>query len=115
MTADNIDFDAARLRESLDNDEELLRELLTAYIEDAPVRLAALERGVAEDDPTAVTTAAHSIKGMSGVIRIPGLEQAALELEMAGRDGKMDRIRDLFPRFRENLRRVLAQAGAYLA
>jgi HPt (histidine-containing phosphotransfer) domain-containing protein len=114
MMSERIAFDAERLMESLDNDEELLEELLSAYVEDAPLRLAALTRGVEEGDAGAVVTAAHSLKGMTGVIRIEGLEQRALELEMAGRSGNMEKIRELFPSFRDDLERVLIQAGEYL-
>ncbi|WP_022662182.1 Hpt domain-containing protein [Paucidesulfovibrio longus] len=114
MMSERIAFDAERLMESLDNDEELLEELLRAYVEDAPLRLAALTRGVEEGDAAAVVTAAHSLKGMTGVIRIAALEQKALELEMAGRSGNIAKIREIFPAFRDDLERVLSQAGEYL-
>ncbi|MGE4291407.1 MAG: Hpt domain-containing protein [Desulfovibrio sp.] len=115
MPNERIEFNAALLMESLDNDEELLEELLSAYIEDAPVRLAGLTRGVESGNAEAVVTAAHSLKGMSGVIRVHGLELAALELETAGRAGDMVKIRALYPEFRAHLERVLEQAKAYLA
>lgn len=114
MPSEKIEFDAERLMQSLDNDEKLLEELLTAYVEDAPLRLDALTQGVESGNPTAVVTAAHSLKGMSGVIRVHGLEQRALELEMAGRKGDMDKIRKLYPPFMEDMQRVLSQAADYL-
>ncbi|WP_078717432.1 Hpt domain-containing protein [Paucidesulfovibrio gracilis] len=110
-----VDFDPDALMQNLEYDRELLCELLQAYVEDAPIRLAALTSSVENDEPGGVVTAAHSLKGMSSVIRVNGLEQQALELEMAGRDGDMDKIRTLFSTFQHDLERVLVQAREYLA
>lgn len=114
MHGERVEFDAEQLAHSLEDDQELLRELLQAYVEDAPVRLAALTSSVEQQDPEGVVSAAHSLKGMSGVIRVTGLEKQALELEMAARDRDMDRVGRLYEMFRENLERVLTQARAYL-
>lgn len=110
-----VDFDPDALMQNLEYDRELLCELLQAYVEDAPIRLAALTSSVENDEPGGVVTAAHSLKGMSSVIRVNGLEQQALELEMAGRNGDMDKIRMLFSTFQHDLERVLVQAKEYLA
>jgi HPt (histidine-containing phosphotransfer) domain-containing protein len=58
--------------------------------------------------------AAHSLKGMSGVIRSPQLVQHALELEMTARDGDLDAVRVRFPVFEELIGQALESIRGYL-
>lgn len=98
----------------VDDDEELARELLQAYSEDAPLRLNALRRAIEDDDSETASRSAHSLKGMSGVVRIPALVDSALQLETTARDGDMDRVRELFPGLEAVLAQALGEIEAYL-
>ncbi|MEF2144935.1 MAG: Hpt domain-containing protein [Desulfovibrionaceae bacterium] len=114
MNNQDIAFDPQILLLSLDNDQELLEDLLSAYVEDAPVRLDTLGQAVSRGDMNAAMGAAHSLKGMSGVIRVNGLERLALELELIAKNGDMEQLRTQYAAFERVMTRILHQAREYL-
>lgn len=107
-------YDRQRFLKGAANDAGLARELLAAYVEDAPTRLAALDAAVQAKNPAKVAQWAHSIKGMVGVVRAGGLVEQALGLEQAGRAGDMARVGALYPQFRELFHQVLDEVAAHL-
>ena len=52
------------------------------------------------------TKLAHSLKGMCGVVRADVLSRLALEMEYAGRNGKLDLMRERFGDFNDSLARA---------
>jgi len=64
-TADEI-IDRAELLHRVSGDHELMKEVLTAYLETCPAVRAELRRAIAGGDPKHVQRAAHTIKGMVG-------------------------------------------------
>lgn len=92
-------FDSSIFLESLGDDPELASELLDAYLEDSPVRKEALGRAIAELDYVSAAKAAHSLKGMSGVVRASGLIQLALEMEIAAKNEDEEKLRSLYESF----------------
>ena len=99
----------------LGEDSELAKELLEAFAEDAPVRLGSLAQAVAAGDAEAAVRAAHSLKGMCGVVRDQEATAQALDLEMAGRRGDVAALRSGLPGLQASLARILELAQAYLA
>ncbi len=61
-------FDSQELFERVDGDEELLREVLEIFLEDAPEVFSRLARGVEDKSPEDVAKAAHTLKGASANI-----------------------------------------------
>ncbi|MGE4552743.1 MAG: Hpt domain-containing protein [Desulfovibrionaceae bacterium] len=107
-------FQAEAILQGVGDDEELARELLQAYSEDAPLRLEALRRAIADDDAEAASRTAHSLKGMSGVVRIRVLADMSLGMELTARGGDMDGVRQRFPLLEATLAQALGEIGAYL-
>lgn len=99
----------------LGEDRELATELLAAFVEDAPVRLNSLAQAVAAGDAEAAVRAAHSLKGMCGVVRDQEATAQALELELAGRRGDLAALRSGLPGLQASLARILELARAYLS
>lgn len=94
-------FDADLFLQYLGDDRELAVELLTAFNEDAPVRLADLTSAAEAGDFEAATRAAHSLKGMCGVLRAREVADLALGAAMPG--------------LTQGLRGILDRAAAFLS
>lgn len=107
-------YDRERFLKGVGGDVPLARELLAAYVEDAPGRLAALDAAMQASDATLVVKWAHSIKGMTGVLRATELTELALAMEKAGRGDDLAAAVSLYPRFRELFGQVMGEASAHL-
>jgi HPt (histidine-containing phosphotransfer) domain-containing protein len=104
-----VDIEAFRadLREG--GVEEMLGVLLTTFMEDAPVRLAALEQALKGENPKDIASAAHAFKSGAGTIRASGLENALRTLEEAGRTNRLESLVPLVEQIRAEYERVLGQ------
>jgi len=89
-------WDRAAALDRVEGDEELLHDICRIFLEESPKLMTQLQQAVAQDDPEAVSRAAHSLKGESGYLGAANVSQMARQLETMGRD------------------RVLAQAPAVL-
>ncbi|EGB15047.1 Hpt domain protein [Pseudodesulfovibrio mercurii] len=92
-------FDSQQFLASLAHDRELGVELIDAFLEDCPRRVAELIEALDGGDAVQATKLAHSLKGMCGVVRADVLVGLALEMEYAGRDGNLDRVREKLDAF----------------
>ncbi|WP_319583018.1 Hpt domain-containing protein [uncultured Pseudodesulfovibrio sp.] len=92
-------FDTDQFLVSLAQDRELAEELIDAFLEDCPKRVAELTEALDAGDVTSGTKLAHSLKGMCGVVRADALSRLALEIEYAGRNGDLDLMRERFGDF----------------
>ncbi len=108
-------FDIQTFLDYLGGDRELAVELLAAFTEDAPQRLEALARALAEDNAEDAVRAAHSLKGMCGVVRDQEAVGLALDMEMAGRRGDLAGLRAGLPGLERALARILETARPFLA
>jgi HPt (histidine-containing phosphotransfer) domain-containing protein len=80
--------DLSGLDDATEGDVELMRELVTEFLEDTGDRLDAMRRGIEEDNPVLLRNEAHALKGSSGVVGAAGMAGIALALERCaeGRD-----------------------------
>lgn len=88
MAEANHVFDAAHLLESIDGDEELLRELIDLFIADAPVQLDHYKRALVNGDVKTAERAAHTLKGASSNLSANRVRDVAAAAEMLCREGK---------------------------
>ena len=88
-------FDKQVLLARIDNDLELLHELLTLFIEDAPQQLARIRTASESGDTTTLHRAAHSLKGACANIGAMALRSIAAELEIAAKSGQQEKISPL--------------------
>ena len=107
-------FDIRKFLESLANDEELGRELVDAFLEDGPRRMAALTQALSVGDAAATSKLAHSLKGMCGVVRSDELSRLALEMEHLAREGRLDAVRERFARFEDLLARLMEEMARFM-
>jgi HPt (histidine-containing phosphotransfer) domain-containing protein len=112
VCASAVSLDVAILQELVGTDPERLRELLGIFAgtasETARSLGAAVRAGHCED----ATAAAHKIKSsarMAGALPLGDLCEA---MESAGREGRLDELGGLLPRFEAEMEAVLRAIGA---
>ena len=96
-------FDDKQFLASIAYDDELAVELIDAFLEDAPRRVRDLDAALEAGQVETATKLSHSLKGMCGVVRSDSLFRLALEMEYAGREGRLDALREKFVRFTDTL------------
>ena len=83
-------MDFARLEEFREFDDEALtmtREVIGLFQADTPKRLEAIALALAAQDPSALATAAHALKGAAGNVGAAAMHRAADALEARARSG----------------------------
>jgi signal transduction histidine kinase/CheY-like chemotaxis protein len=80
------------LREDL-GDAGVLRQVLTAFVDRAPVVLANLEDAAACGDRETLAAAAHTFKGTSATLGARALSEQCAELERLARAGSLEDVR----------------------
>ncbi|MCP5110152.1 MAG: Hpt domain-containing protein [bacterium] len=80
-------------------DEELLKEIAEIFLDQCPEALSEIQTAAEADDAGALERAAHSLKGSIGNFGADRAYNAALRLEMMGRNrdlgGKTQAVQDL--------------------
>jgi CheY-like chemotaxis protein len=71
-------------------DEQLLADVIRLFLEDCPVRLAAIKSAVASRDADAIRAEAHALKGAAGNLSAAALFEAARTLERLGAESRID-------------------------
>ena len=82
-------LDEAVLLSRLDGDRKLLRDVAKLFLSDCPRMLTAIRKAVNAQDPEAIRTSAHALKGSVANFAAKGTFDAALKLEMIGRQGNL--------------------------
>jgi HPt (histidine-containing phosphotransfer) domain-containing protein len=81
-----LDADAVRaLYELLGTDRVALAEIVDAFLDEAPTRLAELRRGVEQNDSALAGRAAHTLKSNGGTFGAVELVSLCRRLEVAAR------------------------------
>jgi HPt (histidine-containing phosphotransfer) domain-containing protein len=86
-------FDKKGALERLGGDEELLKEILGMFLDDAPNQIERMQKQLEAEDLFGLERQAHSLKG--AVMNIGGnaLEKVAFAIELAARNGELDKAR----------------------
>lgn len=74
----------------LDGDTDLLREVVSLFLEECPRLMAELRRGVEARDGPSVFRTAHTLKGSVGNLSGAQVFECAGRLESLGRQGDLD-------------------------
>ena len=67
-----------------------MRDVVRLFLEDCPVRLAAIRAAITAGDMEALRTAAHALRGAAGTLSASGLVEAASVLERIGAEKRTD-------------------------
>ncbi len=82
-------FDRGRMLARLGGDEALGSELIQQFLEDSPGRIYAIKSAIAQGDPRALESSAHSLKGALATLAADAAFTAVQDLERIARDGAM--------------------------
>ena len=80
-------LDLAELTDRVMGNDDVVREVLCAFIHDTPIRLAALKASLASGDMEDATLQSHSIKGAASTVSAGRVRDVALEIEQVCRSG----------------------------
>jgi HPt (histidine-containing phosphotransfer) domain-containing protein len=83
-------IDRDSLMQRLGGDERLLIEVIRVFLDDCPLRLAAIKAAVDSRDPERIRTTAHALKGAAANLSAKGLFDAAAMLERLGLEGRLE-------------------------
>jgi len=86
---------------------DLKSRLRAAFNQDAPLRLAELERALAQRDGDTASRLLHGMKGSAGYLEQQELQAMCGEMELAADHGRWDALAESMPQ----LRRLLAQVA----
>ena len=90
-------FDRAGLNDRLMGSEELIREVLSVFLDDIPRRIEALRLHISEGDAAAAGDQAHAIKGAAANVGGEALREIAFEVEKAGRAKDTQKLKAIMP------------------
>jgi CheY-like chemotaxis protein/HPt (histidine-containing phosphotransfer) domain-containing protein len=85
------------------DDEDLLRQLAVIFLEDYPVRLAAIADAFAREDADALARAAHTLKGGVSVLCDNGPTLVVRELEAAAKQKDLNLARAIHVRLEDQM------------
>jgi CheY-like chemotaxis protein/HPt (histidine-containing phosphotransfer) domain-containing protein len=110
----NTIFDAEGLLRRLMGDRQLAGKVIEGFLERTPATLDALRTRLDEADAPGALALAHALRGSSATVAAVGLQVVALAMEVAGKQGELDRCGELLPRAVEEFQRykdTLERAG----
>ena len=82
-------FDLEQLEQLAGGDKAFEKELLQLFVGDTENSLMQLETAINAEDPAAVQSLAHYIKGASANVGAVGLSRAAAQLEALAKTGNL--------------------------
>lgn len=92
-----------------DDNDAFLREIVTIYLEDTPLRIAELEQSLAAADQPKFTRAAHSIKGSSANLGAMAVRALAEQLEHQSSRQGLDQVAGLLSALKTEFARAQAE------
>jgi len=82
-------IDETALEQVIAGDQELLKELVGIFLQDLPRMLAGIRQAISDQAPDALTRSAHLLKGSVKTFCATAAAEAALRLELMGRERRM--------------------------
>ncbi len=99
-----------KINEMADGDEDFIRSVITAFLEEVPQDLDSLEAAVGSGDFAQIYQLSHKIKPNVDMLGMEQTRALALEMETMGKEGAdLQAIRERFPRFKEDVDQVIAE------
>lgn len=88
-------FDKEALLSRLCDDEELVSEVVSVYLEDTPHQIETLKHAQSSGDQDQIVRQGHTIKGASSNVSALRMRQIAYEIEKAGKNGELGIVSEL--------------------
>lgn len=107
-------FDHDELMERIDGDFEFLAESIEMLEEDAGPLLEQIRKAAKSRDASALVTPAHTLKGMLSNFCAEASEHTAHELELRGRENRLEDIDPLVDLLDEETKRLRAELHSFV-
>jgi HPt (histidine-containing phosphotransfer) domain-containing protein len=98
----------------LDEDEDLFRDIVQIYLEDAPHMLQSIHDAVSGADARALQRAAHGLKGLTATLSAQSASGAAYRLEQMGATGNLAEVNAALAQIDERIDELNHAAHDYL-
>ena len=99
-------INTAELKERLDGDFELLKELITIFLTDSEKLLNTIEEAINNGDPEKVGKGSHTIKGAVSNFSARSAFDAAYKLEQIGKSGDLSSAHNAFSSLKKEIRQT---------
>jgi PAS domain S-box-containing protein len=106
--AGELPVDSAELLARVEGDRDLLQSLISIFREDCPKQLDALREAVASQDPRAIASISHALKGMLANLAGKKASAVAAYVEHSARSGELGKVREGLPELEREISRVEA-------
>jgi two-component system sensor histidine kinase/response regulator len=106
-------WDKSAALRTADGDVELLRELISIFLEDYHSALADIQQAVDKKDARKLERSAHRLKGSALNFGAEKTVNLALQLENMGHDNKLDGLEHVFGSFVSELRILDTELKAF--
>jgi len=83
-------FDKDEILKKFDGEKEFLTELIEIFLNDIPEQLSEIKEAVDNRNSKELERSAHKLKGAVANFEEKAVFEAALQLEMMGRESKLD-------------------------
>lgn len=87
-------LDIERALHALEGNEELLKDLASMFVEDAPILLDQLKAALTDNDPIQARSAVHSLKGLISTFYASTSVEIAQRLEDYAAEGNLEEFRN---------------------
>ncbi|MDM8522055.1 ATP-binding protein [Desulfococcaceae bacterium HSG8] len=111
---DNKFIDPDYALKSMDNDEEILREVFKSAAKTIPEGLKEIREAISEKDSKTAARVAHKLKSFFRSVRAEQAADIALEMEQAGKEENMKDAEALLQDFEERTAGVLEEINSYI-
>jgi signal transduction histidine kinase/PleD family two-component response regulator/HPt (histidine-containing phosphotransfer) domain-containing protein len=99
-------FDRTALLNRVGGDKDFCQEIIGMFLQDVPRQIECLENTISKKDPALVDRQAHTLKGASGNVSAVSLQNAAMQLEVAGKNGDLSRAPEMLNTIKKEFERV---------
>lgn len=103
---DEVLLDREKALENVEGDEEFLKEIYTIFLEEVPERIEAFRNNIDDNNLEKIVSLAHSLKGVSLTVGAISCHELSREVEMAARNGDGEKVKQLYSRLEDLLRRI---------
>ncbi len=93
---------------SVCDDEDMIKEVVIAFLEDSPKSLKFISDGIESNNPEEVRLYAHKLKGSASHVGAKNLVEKSYRLECAASKKALDRIPSIFEEIQEEAEKVKA-------
>ncbi|MCK4619164.1 MAG: response regulator [Desulfobacterales bacterium] len=99
-------FDRTAFLDRIGGDKNICQEIIGIFLQDVPRQIESLENTISKNNPALVDRQAHTLKGASGNVGAVSLQDAAMQLELAGKNNDLSRATEILNTIKKEFEKV---------